>query len=148
MALTGRVVSEPDHVLVTLTLVDTEKLLPFRTSDVEGWETDIARLHEDVFAATAALLELELTPAIRQVLVAGSTTKPGAYGYYHRGQIYLRRYEEDKELSQLENAIRLFEQALAEDPAYALAHAGLGEAYWQKYELIPNPLDLLWKNAS
>ena len=140
-SLTGRVLSEPDHVLVTLTLVDTETLLPLQTLDIEDWETGLARLHEDVFAATAALLDLELTPAIRQVLVAGGTAQPGAYGYYHRGKVYLRRYEEDKELSQLENAIRLFEQALAQDQTYALAHAGMGEAYWQKYELTR---DSLW----
>jgi tetratricopeptide (TPR) repeat protein len=35
----------------------------------------------------------------------------------------------------VENAIQVFSHALEKDPAFAEANAGLGEAYWRKYQL-------------
>ena len=36
----------------------------------------------------------------------------------------------------IENAITVFNHALEKDSEYAIAYAGLGEAYWRKYELL------------
>ena len=43
---------------------------------------------------------------------------------------YLQDYDK---VENLDSAITVFKQALALDPDFALAYAGLGEAYWQKY---------------
>jgi tetratricopeptide (TPR) repeat protein len=51
-----------------------------------------------------------------------STAGPGAY---------LQNYERVKNL---DSAIQVFERALAFDPSFALAYAGLGDANWKKYE--------------
>lgn len=78
-----------------------------------------------------AMLGLELGEEPRLVLTAGGTPVPGAYDYYVQGLGYLQRYES---VENLNHAIRLFERALEEDDRYALAHAGLGEAYWRRFE--------------
>ena len=50
-----------------------------------------------------------------------------------RAKYYIkRRYQKP---GNVDTAIELFTRALALDSSYALASAGLGRAYWQKYEL-------------
>jgi tetratricopeptide (TPR) repeat protein len=48
-----------------------------------------------------------------------------------QGLGYLQRYEV---IQNVDTAITLFNRALEQDPKYALAEAGLGEAYWRSYE--------------
>jgi serine/threonine-protein kinase len=47
------------------------------------------------------------------------------------GRGYLQSYDKAESI---EMAIRVFEQAVQTDPTYARAWAGLGDAYWKKYE--------------
>ncbi len=97
----------------------------------------------------ARLLELELAAAGQAVLRASAagvaeaatlTAQGLAYTPYSEGRSALERYDQAKSL---ERAIGLFNQALERDPRYALAHDGLGEAYWRLYlnekkpELLP-----------
>jgi tetratricopeptide (TPR) repeat protein len=58
------------------------------------------------------------------------TQVAGAYDYYLQGLGYLQNYDREENLS---SAIQVFERALAFDRNYALAYAGLGQAYWQRY---------------
>jgi len=58
------------------------------------------------------------------------TQVAGAYDYYLQGLGYLQNYEREENLS---SAIQVFQRALALDRNYALAYAGLGQAYWQRY---------------
>jgi len=52
--------------------------------------------------------------------------------YYERGLHYLR--EEAETLQSLDDAIHMFYRALSADSSSALAWAGLGEAYWSRYD--------------
>jgi serine/threonine-protein kinase len=79
----------------------------------------------------AELLGVKLSSQAKQVLAIGGTTVPSAYEYYMQGRGYLQRYEVAQNL---DTAISLFNLALGQDHRYALAEAGLGEAYWRKYE--------------
>jgi serine/threonine-protein kinase len=77
------------------------------------------------------MMEIELHPNKLRVLAEGGTSIPAAYDFYLQGRGYLQRYENPENIN---SAISLFEKSLKEDPDYALAYAGLGEAYWRKYE--------------
>jgi tetratricopeptide (TPR) repeat protein/TolB-like protein/tRNA A-37 threonylcarbamoyl transferase component Bud32 len=59
------------------------------------------------------------------------TREPGAYEYYLQGRGYLLNFDR---IQNLESAIDLFNRALKIDSKYSLAFAGLGEAYWRKYD--------------
>src|SRR5262249_4111620 len=69
-------------------------------------------------------------------LMVGRPAQPGAYELYAQGRGYLQRYDL---LDNLDNAIHVFQQALARDPSYALAYAGLAEAYFRKYATTKKP---------
>jgi tetratricopeptide (TPR) repeat protein len=73
------------------------------------------------------MLSLELAPPqARPHAPAG-----GAYDLYLRGRGYLQNYDEPENI---ESAIGEFNRALQLDPVYAPAYAGLGQAYWKKFE--------------
>jgi serine/threonine protein kinase/tetratricopeptide (TPR) repeat protein len=58
------------------------------------------------------------------------------YESYLAGLKQLERWDKP---SNLESAIRLFEQAVKADPGFALRFSALGEAYWAKYRLEHDP---------
>jgi serine/threonine-protein kinase len=62
--------------------------------------------------------------------------RPDAYQYYVRGRGYLGDYQNPQSL---DRAIALFKVATDSDPKFALAYAGLGEAYWRRYEDTKDP---------
>jgi serine/threonine-protein kinase len=77
-------------------------------------------------------LEIRLQPQEEMALTAHGTTQPTAYDYYLQGRGYL---QEPQKKENVDSAITVFGHALEQDPRYALAIAGLGEAYWRRYEL-------------
>jgi tetratricopeptide (TPR) repeat protein len=58
--------------------------------------------------------------------------KPRARDLYLSGRGYLLDWDR---LEKVDSAIRLFQSAVQSDATYALAYAGLGQAYWRKYDL-------------
>ena len=88
-------------------------------------------LQDSVVAAALRMLEVEVQPEEARVLAAHGTSDPTAHKLYLQGGGSLLNYDKPENF---ESAIRNFQEALVIDPAYAQAHAGLGEAYWRKYE--------------
>ena len=96
------------------------------------WSETFDRELEDVFAiqdeisrAIVATLQVRLLGASHATLVRPATADLEAYTLYLKGrQLWNRRSVPD-----LLKSVDLFEQALARDPTYALAHAGLADSY-------------------
>jgi serine/threonine-protein kinase len=78
------------------------------------------------------MLEMKLQAQQQLQLQAGGTTVSSAYDAYlnGRGHMLSSRVQEPD----LDAALASFQQALAQDSLYAQAYAGMGEAYWRKYE--------------
>ncbi len=55
------------------------------------------------------------------------TSNQEAFAEYAQARLFLERPDD------VDHAIRLFQSAIAKDERFALAHAGLGQAYWSKY---------------
>lgn len=136
LAITGSVQRLSDKVRITLNLVDAKTERQLRSEVIDASLANICALQDSSVIKLVGMLEVELQPEQQRVLTAGGTTIGGAYDLYLQGRGYLQRYEK---LENIDTAIGLFQQALGEDPQYALAHAGLGEAYWRKYEAVKDP---------
>jgi tetratricopeptide (TPR) repeat protein len=67
----------------------------------------------------------QLRTSEKQQASKQGTQNPEAYELYLKG----RDYSNKRTLSDLKTAVSYFNQAIAKDPGYALAYAGLGEAY-------------------
>ncbi len=132
LAVLGRIEPAGERIRLALSLVDTKSGQTLRSSHLDGQDSRDAVFQVGLLTAVTDLLDLDLAPADRRSFNAGGTTQSEAFVFYQRGLGYLERYDQ---LDQIDLAIQLFEQALQEDSIYALAHAGLGEAYWRKFDI-------------
>lgn len=136
LVITGSVQRTGSLVRLTANLVDATTLRQLRSIAVDGRVEDVSLLQDGVVSRVVQMLEVELSPQAQRVLAAGGTSVADAYQLYLEGRGHLLRYEQAESL---ETAIGLFQQALQRDPGYALAYAGLGEAYWRQYNLTKRP---------
>ncbi len=138
LCVTGSLQAIANGYRLTLNLVDAKNLRQLNSSVIDIDLAELSGLQDNAVIKMMEMLNLELKPEMRGVLTAGGTTVPGAYEFYIQGRGYLQRYES---VENLDAAINLFERAIEQDTSYALAFAGLGEAYWQKYK---SSKEILW----
>jgi len=119
---------------VNYSLVDAATHRQLAGGTVTAAATDPFALEDRVADSVVETLEIHLQPSEKQGLAAHGTSQPAAYDYYLQGRGYLQDFQK---LENIESAISVFQQALTLDPNYVLAYAGLGEAYWRKYQLRP-----------
>jgi len=130
LAVTGSFQRELNNIRLTLNLVDANNLRQIRSAIIEERITNIYAVEDTIIDILTSMLEIELLPERREILTAGSTQIPSASDFYIQGRGYLHRFEK---IENIDLAINMFKKALESDPKYALAYAGLGEAYWRKY---------------
>ena len=121
-----------DQARVNYALVDPGSLQQLRSGTITTPGNDSFALQDRVFEAVALAMQLQLAPQEKQPLVAHGTLQPAAYDFYLQGRGYLQDYVKPENV---DAAIQVFNHALDKDPAFAAAYAGLGEAYWNKYQL-------------
>jgi TolB-like protein len=96
---------------------------------------DIFAIQSEVAQRIATELKAKLSPDEKQRIEKTLTENIDAYAYYLRGRDYYNHYvKEDNE-----RAIELFKKALELDSTYALAYAGLADAYSQRVQRFSFP---------
>ena len=131
MVLAGSVHRIVSNVLLTIYLVDTRTQRQIDGETFSAADANMIELENDAFEKAVFMLDLKLTPEERQLLSAGETMDPDAHQAYLQGIARLARFDRSENI---DIAIQFFQKAVREDSMYALAHAGLGEAYWRKYQ--------------
>lgn len=86
---------------------------------------DIIALQGDVARAIAAEIQIKLTPLDQARLARTRAVNPQAYEAYVRGLYFWNKRSD----AALLKSIEYFEQAIAKDPNFALAYAGLADSY-------------------
>jgi eukaryotic-like serine/threonine-protein kinase len=92
---------------------------------------DILTLQSAVAKAIVDEIQVKLTPQEKALLARSHTVDPEAYEAYLAGRFYWNK----RTAEGLMQSISYFEQAIAKDPAYALAYAGLADSYHALPEL-------------
>jgi serine/threonine-protein kinase len=90
--------------------------------------TDIFEIQDRVAQEVASHLQLRIDPARQARLSRRPTTNTQAYEYYLRG-LHLLDQRMTVSVAEKAGAIDFLNKAIAEDPAFALAHAKLAVAY-------------------
>jgi TolB-like protein/tetratricopeptide (TPR) repeat protein len=114
-----------ERVRVTVQLVDAivDRALWAKSYDRDL--TDILAIQSEVASAIAEEIRVKVTPAEQGRLQPRGPVNPVAHVAYLRGRFLWNRWTPDE----LRRSIAYFEEALAADPSYALAYAGLADAY-------------------
>jgi len=132
LVVTGSLQFLNNLLRLTLNLVDAKNLRQLNSSIIDIRSEDISSIQNEAVIKLLEMLHIELEPELKDILNVGKTSVPEAYEFYVQGRGNLQRYES---LGNVEEAINLFKLAADSDTNYALAYAGLGEAYWRKYEI-------------
>lgn len=131
--ITGRVVRRADTLTVAVEMVDT-------ASGLRLWGERYSRKAEDLLAIEDDIGK-QITQQLRASLggkASSRTRRPrtrntAAYEAYLKGRYYWSKRTE----AELRKGAECFEQAIALDPSYALAYAGLADFYiilgWYSY---------------
>ncbi|UCC81704.1 MAG: tetratricopeptide repeat protein [Gemmatimonadota bacterium] len=125
--LEGSVFREGETVRITVQLVDAQQdeHLWAESYDRDLSVESLLDVQSDIAQRVTHAMQAELTPAERARIEARPTDNLQAYNLYLLGQYHWNKFAQED----IEKAIGYYEQAIAADPSYALAHAGLGDAY-------------------
>ena len=109
-----------------------------------AWEEDYdiifnqyAEMQRDLVEGISAGLGIEPTAADRARLTRAPTESLEAFSAYAQGRLFLER--QDRPRDDIAVAIGFFERAVGTDAGFALAHAGLGDAYWAQFQETREP---------
>ena len=122
--LEGSVLRAEDQVRITVNLIDAAEDKQIWSESYQRDLRDILQLQSDVARDVADQVSVQLTPDENTTLAESSQVDTKAYELYLKGRFHWYRFEE----GDLELALSYFEQAIEQDPDYALAYVGFADA--------------------
>jgi TolB-like protein/DNA-binding winged helix-turn-helix (wHTH) protein/Tfp pilus assembly protein PilF len=122
--LDGSVRRAANRVRITAQLVETAGMTSLWAESYERDVTDVLRIQSDVAQRIGQSLKLALASSPRPG-ATGQSASFAAYELYMRGRFFREQATEEG----ARKAIEYYERAIAEDPSYAAAHAGIADAY-------------------
>jgi TolB-like protein/tetratricopeptide (TPR) repeat protein len=123
--LMGRITQHGDELGVQADLVNAADGSELWGSHYIRKLADITQVQSDITRDISSSLRIHLSGNQQQRVGRSGTTNPEAYRLYLEGrQAWYGRTPEG-----LKKSIDLFQQAIAADPSYALAYAGLADTY-------------------
>jgi len=123
--LMGRITQRGDQLNVDADLVNTSDGTELWGSHYSSKAADVTQLQSEIARDISNSLRIRLDTSAQKSLGSAGTTNAEAYRLYLEArQLWYGRKPEG-----IKKSIDLFQQAIAADPNYALAYAGLAEAY-------------------
>jgi TolB-like protein/Tfp pilus assembly protein PilF len=128
--LEGSVQKANDQVRVNVQLINALTYAHLWADTYDRRSTDIFAVESEIAKNVADALQAKLTGSEKSSLAKAPTADPEAYELYLKGRFFWNK----RSGADLRKAIEYFDQAIAKDPNYALAYAGLADSYL----LLPN----------
>ena len=123
--LEGSVQKVNDQVRVNVQLINALTNAHLWAEIYDRKLSDIFAVQSDIAKTVADTLQAKLTGSEKQMMAAQATTDTTAYELYHKGRSLWGKRTGDN----IPKAIAYYDQAIARDPNYALAYAGLASAH-------------------
>lgn len=133
----GSVQRSEDRVRIDAELIQASNDHLLWAKSYERDSRDILTLQSAIAKAIVAEVKVVLTPQEESRLARSQSVNPRAYEAYLAGRFYWNK----RTAEGIEKSIDYFEQAIANDPTYALAYAGLADSYHALPELTSVPLE-------
>jgi TolB-like protein/Tfp pilus assembly protein PilF len=123
--LNGRVTQHGDQLTLSLELVDARTGNQIWGEQYNRRTADLVLLQSEIARDVSNKLRVKLSGVDEQKLAKKYTENPEAYQLYLKGRFYWNQRTGEA----LKKSIEHFNQAIEKDPRYALAYAGLADAY-------------------
>ncbi|MEZ5355845.1 MAG: protein kinase [Bryobacteraceae bacterium] len=135
----GAIQSVDKTLVVSAELVDAKSGDRLWGGEFQGATGEALQIRDAISASIAAKLELKLAGADEGATPARETASAQAHDFYLRGKYLASKLNADS----VRKGIDYFTQAIEIDPGYALAHAGMAEAYLFSADLFAPAAQLL-----
>jgi TolB-like protein/DNA-binding winged helix-turn-helix (wHTH) protein/Tfp pilus assembly protein PilF len=129
----GTVVRSGERVRVDAQLIEVKTDRHLWASTYERSLGDAVVLQSEVARAIANAIQIQLTPQEQARLAKGQSVDPQAYEFYLKGCYFWDKYTD----AAARKSIDYFQQAIQRDPNYALAYAGMADAYIVRGDISP-----------
>ncbi|PYV96102.1 MAG: protein kinase [Acidobacteria bacterium] len=110
-----------NRLRINVQLIDTNTDFPLWSERYDREMKDVFEVQDEIARKIAQALRITLSPQEQEALAAKPTENMEAYDLYLRGKSYARRLTRQD----MEFALQMFENAVAQDPNFALAHAAI-----------------------
>ena len=127
--LEGSVRRAGDRVRITAQLIETRSDSHLWSETYDREFKDVFAIQDDIARSIVDALKVTLSPKERRALQNVATSNATAYDFYLKGRKYFYAMSRRDFL----HAISMFQRAIELDPKYAMAHAGLADAYSMLY---------------
>jgi TolB-like protein len=128
--LEGSVQKAADQVRVNVQLINAMTDAHLWADTYDRKLTDIFAVETEIAKAIPETLQARLTGSENSSIAKAPTVNPEAYELYLKGRFFWNK----RTGTDLRKSIEYLDQAIAKDPGYALAYAGLADSYL----LLPN----------
>jgi TolB-like protein len=125
--LTGAVEIRGTRLAVTVELVDTRDVGIVWAERFDGALDDVHRVREDIRSRVLTALEIQIPMHEAALARLNVSEDLDAWSAYHLGLQHMYRYNRQDNAA----ATALFQRAIASDPDFARAHAGLSFVHFQ-----------------
>jgi non-specific serine/threonine protein kinase len=119
--LAGSLRRAGNRLRISAQLVDTHTDFPLWIERYDREMQDVFEVQDEIARKIAGALRLTLSPREEKAIAARPTENLQAYDFFLRGRSYARR----RTRQDLEFALQMYENAVAQDPGFALAYAGI-----------------------
>ncbi len=123
--LDGSIQRREDKIRVNVQLIRVSDGTPLWSESFDEKYIDIFLVQDAISTRVQTALTLRLTGDEKKSLEKRYTNNPEAYELYLRGRYHYHKVTE----AELHKAIEFYRRAIEIDPAYALAYAGMADAY-------------------
>ena len=133
--LNGLIAQRGDQLTVTLELVDTQTENVIWSDQYKRRQADLVSLQSEIARDVSTKLRTKLSGTEEKKIAKTYTADPDAYQFYLKGLFYWNKRTPES----LKTALDYYNQAIAKDPMYAQAYAGLALTYvlLPEYSLMP-----------
>lgn len=123
--LNGRVAQRGDQLQLTLELVDTQTENVIWSDQYTRKQGDLVSLQSEIARDVSTKLKTKLTGVEEERVTKTSTANTEAYQLYLKGLFHWNKRTPES----LKSSLDYYNQAIAKDPNYALAYAGIALTY-------------------
>ncbi len=121
----GTIQSQSDRIAITLTLYDSSTGQAQRLRAFEGFRRDLLTIEDQIFNQVVQALLIRQSTEERSRTAIPVATNYDAYELYLQGRDLLRG---KRDVSDVQKALKLFDQAVKLDFGFARAYAGIADA--------------------
>jgi TolB-like protein/Tfp pilus assembly protein PilF len=143
--LVGTHVQHGDRIHLQSELVDARDGSEIWGTQYDRQLSDISAVQQEIVRDISEKLRLRISPEDQKKLATQKTENWEAYNLYLKGRYHWSKFTDDD----MRKAIDYFQQAINKDPNYALAYAGLADAFHElAYDNSPSEMMPRSKAAS